>query len=265
MSKMTSQAWRGAVLVLIALTAVGAIGCRRGGRIQTGLSVRYQRNLLRLAARDTGCAVNQLAPMQIGAGPDVFAVTGCSFPVEYWLQCGRRGRRCRWSRVPTLNEQAAPVLQCQPQMIQQQLTQAPNMRIAVGCGRQATFAMTCNGAACGWTMTGPAQAPAPGAIAAVPPPPGGAVGVAAVPPPPGGATGDGTIVAGQLQAQREAILSCLDSPSVVLSIRWTTDGVIQVRLPPELAGSAAEGCVQAALSTIRVTAQQAGEITVPVQ
>jgi len=268
MSSTTSHLWRGTILVLVALTAMGAMGCRRRGRTPGAVSARYQRNLLRLAARDTGCAANQLQPMQITGDPAVFAVTGCTFPIEYWLQCGRRGRRCRWSRVPTLNEQAAAPLQCQPQMIQQQLTQAPNMRVAMGCGRQATFGMACNGSACGWAMAGPAQAPTPAATAAVPPPPGGAQ-VSAVPPPPGAQAGaqpaDNSAVTGQLQAQREAILSCLDSPSVTLHIQWTADGMIHVTLPPELAGSAAEGCVQAAVSMLRITAQSAGQMTVPVQ
>lgn len=154
-------AWRGAVVAIVALMAAGAFGCHRRAVVQDGRAERYQRHLMRYAARDTGCNEAQLVPSQIGQQPGVYTVTGCSFPVEYWLECGRGGRHCRWRRIPTLNEQAATSLGCQPQLIQQQLTQAPNVRIAAGCGQQASFQMLCNGAACGWAMTGPAQGAAP--------------------------------------------------------------------------------------------------------
>ncbi len=258
----SNLAWRGAVVALVALMAAGAFGCRRHVVVQDGRAARYQQHLIRYAARDTGCQAGQLTPMQIGQQPGVYTVTGCSFPVEYWLQCGRRGRHCRWRRIPTLNEQAAATLACQPQMIQQQFTQAPNVRVAAGCGRQATFQIACNGEACGWAMAGPIG----GAAAATPPPGyGGATVVQPTTQPAAGPPVDTTAVQAQLQQHREAILSCIDGPGVNLTVRWTAQGVVQIALPPELAGSAAEGCIQAALGTLRIAASQAGQITVPVQ
>ena len=288
MSKKTSYVWRGAMVVLIGLMAVGTVGCRRRGprTANGGLSVRYQRNLLRLAARATGCSEVQLTPMQIGAGPDVYTVTGCQTPVEYWLRCGRRGRRCRWEQLPTLNQQAAAALQCQPQMIQQQLTQQPNTRVATGCGRQAMFGVACNGESCGWAMAsnlqtagGAGQIPPPPAQPLPPPPatasvasPPAAASVASppatasvAPAPAATATGAAGAVIGQLQAQREAILSCTEAPSIDLTIRWTAQGQLLVQLPQGQAGTPAEGCIQAALGTVQVPPQQAGEVTVRVQ
>lgn len=258
MSIRSNLAWRGAVVVLVALVGASAFGCRRHVVVEDGRGMRYQRNLIRYAVRDTDCPAAQLTPMQIGAQPDVYTVTGCTFPVEYWLQCGR-GRHCRWQRVPTLNEQAAASLACQPQLIQQQLTQAPNVRIAAGCGRQATFQIACNGAACGWALASGIQ----GGAAAPPPSYGGT----AVQPTaqPAAAPPETAALQAQLSAHREAIMSCIDQPGVNLTIRWTAQGLVQIALPPELAGSAAEGCVQAALGTLRIAATQAGQVTIPVQ
>ncbi|MCB9595161.1 MAG: hypothetical protein H6719_20760 [Sandaracinaceae bacterium] len=264
MNDLHNLGFRAALVALVALTAVGTYGCHRRVVVNHAQASRYQRNLLRYAQRDTGCQAGQLTPVQIGQQPDVFTVTGCTFPVEYWLSCGRRGRRCSWQRIPTLNEQAAAPLQCQPQMIQQQLTQNPNVRVAGGCGNQGTFQMACNGQACGWALAGPIAGQA---VATAPPPPayqGGAGGGVAVQPTaqPGQET---AAVQAQLQSQREAILSCIDGPGINLTVRWTAQGLVQIALPPEMAGSAAEGCIQAALGTLRVAATQAGQVTIPVQ
>ncbi|MBX3272753.1 MAG: hypothetical protein KF729_21000 [Sandaracinaceae bacterium] len=252
-------AWRVAMIALAALTVTAALGCGRRHTVvvrDAGRGQRYQESLIRLAARDTGCHPGQLTPMQIGQEPGVYTVTGCTVPMEYWLHCVRRGRNCQWRRIPTLNEQAAPLLGCAPQMIQQQFTQAPNVRLAAGCGRQGTFQMGCNGAACGWGMTG-----AVGGGGA--PPPGYGGGVAVEPTAAQGGQETAALSA-QLQQQREAILSCVDQPMVNLTLRWTAQGIVQVALPPEMAGSAAEGCIQAALGTLRVAASQPGQLSIVV-
>lgn len=250
-------------LMMVAIFAVAALGCGRRAVVRDGSARGHQRNLVRLAARATGCQGNQLQPTMIGANPPVWSVMGCSFPVEYWLSC--RGRRCHWQPIPTLNEQAAAPLQCQPQMIQQQLTQAANMRVATGCGRQGTFAVACNGTACGWAMAqsqAPAAMPVPAAPPAALPPPQAGTAVTATAAP---TAADQSAVNTELSNQREAILSCIDTPTVNLTVRWTADGLVQIQLPPELTGSAAEGCIQAAVGTLRITAQRAGQLTVPVQ
>ncbi|HBQ12877.1 MAG TPA: hypothetical protein DEF51_17670, partial [Myxococcales bacterium] len=147
----TTTMTRLALVAVLSLTMIGAWGCRRRPPVTASgaLSARYERTLIRTAARDTGCPAGQLTPMQVHVGPQVWSVTGCASPVEYWLQCSRRNR-CSWRRVPLLNESAAATLQCPPQAIQQQPSPQPNVRFAAGCGRQQPFTVACNGAGCGW-------------------------------------------------------------------------------------------------------------------
>ncbi|HEY8431125.1 MAG TPA: hypothetical protein VIL20_22250 [Sandaracinaceae bacterium] len=253
---MAGRAWRAWVIGLSTIAALMAGACRTQVVVRTDpRTERYTRHLIQIAARDTGCHPSALVPTQIASQPAVFTVTGCQAPVEYWLQCGRRN--CRWRRVARLEESAAASLGCAPTMIAVQPTQTPNVRYASGCGRTASFTVVCNGAACGWAPTGPVQ----GAVAAAPaqPPPATAVVV------PGPEPAPPTAIQSQLQAQREAILSCVDSGPLTLRVRWTADGQVLVQLPPEMVGTAAEGCVQAVLGGLRVTAQAAGEIVVPIQ
>lgn len=249
---MTKHAWRGPVVVALALAMTGALGCGRRAVVQDGSSARQQRELLRYGERHTGCPAGQLQAVMIGQSPPVWAVMGCTQPREYWLNCQRR--RCRWERIHTLNEIAARTMQCPPQMIEQQLTQAPHMRVATGCGQQMSFAMQCSGRDCEWA---PAGAAAPVAQSS-----GGGTPVTPTAQAPAASGGSLT---GQLQAQREAILSCTDRDTIELTLRWTADGMVQIQLPPDLAGSAAEGCIQAALSNLRVQTDQPGSVTIPVQ
>lgn len=253
--------WRGALLALVVLGTLGASGCGRRARIAAARAdsrfARYERNLMRLGARDTGCAPAQLQAQMVQSEPGVYAVIGCSQPVDYWLRCGRRNR-CQWERVPLLNETAAPSLQCAPQMIQQQPSQAPNVRYAAGCGQMQPFTITCNPGGCMWAAAGPPQpagAPAQQQVA---------VQTQAQAPPAQGPA-DPAALQSQVQAQREAILSCIDSGTLSLRLRWTADGQVILQLPAELQGTAAEGCIQAAVGALRVSAQQAGEVVVPLQ
>jgi hypothetical protein len=244
-------------LVVVAAAAVlGGTGCHRRAVVSDARLQRYAERLIREAARDTGCDAGQLAPSQIAAQPAVFTVTGCAHPIEYWLECSRRGR-CRWRNVAGLNEAAAASLACAPPSIRQQPSQAPNVRFASGCGRTAPFTMTCNGVACGWSQSGPVQAQA-GVPTVAQPPSGGVVVVPQQQPVP-------NAIQSQVQAQREAILSCVDDGNLTLTLRWTADGQVLVQLPPELVGTAADGCVQAVLGGMRVRAQASGQVVVPIQ
>lgn len=251
------------VLGVMMLTTTGCGRRARSATVNDARMARYTERLIRIAARDTGCHAGQLSPVQITSQPAVFTVTGCDVPVEYWLECGRR--RCRWRSIPKLNEAAAQSMQCPPHAIQQQPSQAPNVRYASGCGRMQPFAITCNAAACGWAPSGPAQllaqhAPPP---APMPPP------VSSAPPQveaqPQEAHPIEALIQDQVRAQREAILSCVDSPSLVLRMRWTADGQVIVQMPQELLGTAADACLQALLGGMRVAAQGAGEIVIPLQ
>ncbi len=255
---MNGRAWRFWVAAVLAVAAVAAGGCRRTRVVDAGQMQRYVAHVVRLAARDTGCPEGQLAPMQIATEPPVFTVTGCGNPpVEYWLNCGRR--RCSWRNVPRLQETASPALACAPDGILLQPTQVPNVRYATGCGRIAPFTIACNGAACQWAMNGPVQQGAP--VAAPPPPQAPPATAVVVAPQPGAPP---TVIQSQVEAQREAILSCIDSGSLTLRVRWTAEGQVLVQLPADMAGPAAEGCIQAVLGGLRVTAHAAGEVVVPV-
>lgn len=256
-----TTAFRACIAALVGLAALGGAGCRpRVVSIDDARVARYTENLVRHAARDTGCHASQLVPQRIAVQPAVFTVTGCAQPIEYWLRCRRN--YCSWRHVPTLNEAAVSSLQCPAHAIQQQLTEAPNVRMAVGCGRAQPFTIVCNGVACGWAPSGPAQVTASVAVA---PAPTSAQPAVAVAPPAPAPQPPSAVLQTQVQQQREAILSCVDSAAITLRLRWTPDGQVIVQLPPELLGTAAEGCVQAVLGGLRVVAQGAGEIVVPIQ
>ena len=261
---MTSRMTRLAVLATLCLTLIGAWGCRRRRPPVTAsgaLNARYERTLLRHAARDTGCSAGQLSTLQVHAAPPVWSVTGCTTPIEYWLQCSRRNR-CRWRPVPLLNEAAAPQLQCPPQAIQQQPSQQPNVRFAAGCGRQQPFTVACNGAGCGWAPAGPPQQMGGQAVAQQQPQqqPQGQPQTVTVQ-----VTTPSTNLQSQIEAQREAILSCIDGAAVTLRVRWTSEGQVILQLPPELVGTVAEACVQAAVGSLTVAADQGGEVVIPLQ
>jgi hypothetical protein len=253
---------------LVAFVALASIGCGRRTVVITGARYeQYEANLLRFAARDTGCHPSQLVPQQIASDPPVLTVTGCAQPVEYWLRCVRGGRNCRWLQIPPVTHQASPLLACPPEMVAPQPGPAPHVRFASGCGRGVQLAMTCNTAACGWAPVGPVQvmgvAAAPPPVQA--PPMQSSATVVVQAPPVSAASPMGGSVQAQLEAQREALLSCVDAGSVVLRMRWTADGQVIAQLPPELVGTAADGCIQAVLGSVRVQAQAAGEIVLPLQ
>ncbi|MFK7985084.1 MAG: hypothetical protein AB8I08_03560 [Sandaracinaceae bacterium] len=141
---------------VILLGVVAALsGCRRRGPVHEMRMVqRYERNLVRLAARDSRCHRQQVQPLRIGESH--WVANTCDGPREYFLQCRsrRRWRGCRWRRIATVSQSAAPVLQCPEQMIQQQPTQDANVRVAVGCGRQMTMQLQCHAQGCAWMSGG---------------------------------------------------------------------------------------------------------------
>ncbi|MBZ0117095.1 MAG: hypothetical protein K8H88_08880 [Sandaracinaceae bacterium] len=279
---------RGARLLMIGLATVLALAaCGRRARVvidpRTGQQVvidrrseQYTRNLIALAARDSGCPAPGLTPIQIH--PEVYSVTGCAVPYEYWLQCGRRGR-CSWRRLGTLNEAAAGATQCPPEMIQQVPTQDPSVRQVAGCGHSSVFAMMCSaaGAGCGWVLRGTApSAPvvvAQGQIPQAQPPQPQQPQVLVVPAPPQAqapqqpAPSASVVVSieAQIRAQREALLSCVPDGRLDLTVRWSSNGQVILQLPPALTGTPAEGCVQAVVGTLRVQASAPGQTVVAVQ
>lgn len=264
MGQTKTNAWRICVAVAVTACAVGMLAC--GGRAQRVRNRRmmvYEHQLLRHAQRDTGCPAQQLTPQQINQEPPVYTFLGCDQPVEYWLMCDHRAH-CRPHDVPRLNNIASGALACPPGAIQQQPTQNPTMRYATGCGRTAPFTIQCGGGGCSWQQTGPAQGAGGGAYAGPPPPQQPPQQVIVTEPPAQGPAPAATLQT-QVQTQREAILSCIDDATLVLRLRWTADGQVIIQLPPELAGTAAEGCIQAAIGALRVSAQQAGEVEVPLQ
>ncbi len=264
------RAYPAIVVSLLALVGTGSVGCAgREARRAAARTARHERQLLAHASRDTGCPGQQLVAQQISAEPPVFSVTGCATPIEYWMRCGgRRQQYCQWRHVARVNEAAAEPLACPPDAILQRATQTSNERVASGCGRAASFRMICNDAACGWALTGSvrgAQPPAePEQSAAQSPaqetPTVEPTGAAPAP----ATSGPGLALSDRVSRQREAILSCVDGPSVTLHLRWTADGRVLTQLPSQLSGTPSEGCVHEAVGTMRVQAGEAGEIVIPV-
>lgn len=166
-----------ALLVLAPLLAAFG-GCRhRYDPVHNPARIeRFERNLIRLAARDSGCAEVQVQPVRIGE--TLWVANTCTGPREYFLGCRARGRRwshCRWRRIDTVAEAAAPALQCPAAQVGQQLGASPHERVAVGCGRQVAMQLQCNQVGCGWIALATAPpAPAPssgGAVIVIVPPP----------------------------------------------------------------------------------------------
>ena len=161
-------------LLALALLSMLA-GCRRGRMAVENPRhlARYEQQLTRLAARDSGCPPHAVQPYRIGE--TLWTANTCSGPREYLLQCGRgrRWRSCRWIRVGSAPEAAAPVLGCPPQAMQQQPGPSPTSRVVMGCGRQVLMGIGCGPGGCGWMPTAPVAGAAP------PPPPG----YGAAPPP----------------------------------------------------------------------------------
>lgn len=254
---MNNTGTRAALLAVLTLSLLVAGGCRRRAPLGSpggGLDHREYSQLMRYATRHTGCGEAVLTPTLISTAPNVYSVTGCAQPVEYWQHCSRR--RCRWRRIEPAHETAAEWLQCQPTMVQQQMTAAPTTRTVVGCGQALTLTLGCDGRTCVWNPAMQGQQQVYAQTPAAPPPPRDVqVG--------GGAS---MLLSAQVQAQREAVLSCVDpGASLTLSLRWTAEGSVLLQLPPELAGTASEGCIQAALGALQVAAQAPGQVRVPVR
>ena len=125
---------------------------------------QFERNLVALAARDTGCATVQVQPVRIG--DQAWVANTCVGPREYFLDCRSRRSRwasCRWQRVATVGESTTGVLGCPPPSIEQELGPAPTTRFASGCGRRVQVSLRCNELGCGWVPDGaPSGAPPPG-------------------------------------------------------------------------------------------------------
>jgi len=185
------RGWARTGIVAALVLGAALLGCRRRyDPVRDARRIaRYERSLIRHAARDSGCAPVQVQPVRIGE--TLWSANTCTGPREYFLYCRSRGRRwahCRWRRVTTVNEAAAPVLSCPPPSIAQRLGANPTARFASGCGRTVQVALRCNEVGCGWVPAGPVQGAAarPG-----PPPPGppaaatgGSPDIVVVPAPP---------------------------------------------------------------------------------
>ncbi len=142
----------------VAALVVSSAGCRRrydpvhhAGRVD-----RYERNLVEIAARDSGCSPVQV--QLVRAAETLWVANTCTGPREYFLDCRSRGRRwasCRWDRIATVSEAAAPVLSCPPQGIAQAPGPGPVTRVAQGCGLSVQMSLRCNSVGCGWLADGP--------------------------------------------------------------------------------------------------------------
>lgn len=79
----------------------------------------------------------------------------------------------------------------------------------------------------------------------------------------GGAAGAADLRAA-LDARRDAILACVERPSVAVRLRWDAQGTVTLSLGGSLAGSAEEECVRVAAGTLTAGATAPGELLHPV-
>ncbi|MBZ0116862.1 MAG: hypothetical protein K8H88_07705 [Sandaracinaceae bacterium] len=80
----------------------------------------------------------------------------------------------------------------------------------------------------------------------------------------GGAAG-ATDLRAVLDARRDAILACVERPSVAVRLRWDAQGTVTLSLGGSLAGSAEEECVRVAAGTLTAAGATApGELLHPV-
>lgn len=252
-------AWIWVALAIV----VGLSGCgRRRSILDNPRYVqRFERQLIGLAAVESGCPPTSVVPVRVDR--QLWVTNTCNAPREYTIECGRRN--CQWRPVPTLADAAAPLLSCQPQMVQQQVLN-PTQRNAVGCGRAAPFVLSCQSPSlCGWSAAGPVvaqQVGVAGVSAGAPPTSGGVtVQVPSAPP----AAAPSSNLQQQIQNQREAVLSCIEGTTLTLRLRWGPDGQVIIMLPEQMIGTVAEQCIQAVLGGLTVQTDVAGEIVVPLQ
>ncbi|MGE3634987.1 MAG: hypothetical protein AB7P00_34115 [Sandaracinaceae bacterium] len=65
-----------------------------------------------------------------------------------------------------------------------------------------------------------------------------------------------------LDARRDDVLACVSRDRVAVRAAYAADGTVTLSLSGELAGSAEEGCVRAALDGVRVAATDAGGVII---
>ncbi len=161
---------RGIITAVALLATVASVsGCARRGAIRNGRRLaRYEANLTRSAARDSGCSPVQVRVFRVS--DTVWEANTCTGPREYFLRCSRHHRwaGCRWEPIATVQEASAPVLGCPPTQIGQQVAGPSLRRFVTGCGRQVAMSLLCNGIGCGWA---PETPPTSLSRPYVPPPP----------------------------------------------------------------------------------------------
>lgn len=180
-------------LVAFALVALVACGGYRGIRepLLTPYNGRWQRRLERTARRDLACRSVRMIPLS----DTVLQVDGCNRVAEYGLFC-LGSRNCDWRAFEPVATRAGRDLSCPDTGISVTATSAMERQV-YGCGRVATYALTCAPQHCAWTAVGSGATIAPIELVAItpsgdaviPPPPGaeGSAGADVVIPPPPGA------------------------------------------------------------------------------
>lgn len=176
-------------LVAFALIALLACVGYRGIRepLLTAYNGRWQRRLERTARRDLGCRSVRMIPLS----DTVLQADGCNRVAEYGLFC-LGSRDCDWRAFEPVATRAERDLSCPSVGLSVTATSALERQI-YGCGRIATYVMSCAPQHCAWTPAASAATVAPIDVVAITassddaviPPPPGAGGEVAIPPPPG--------------------------------------------------------------------------------
>lgn len=134
-------------LVAFALVALVACGGYRGIRepLLTPYNSRWQRRLERTARTDLACRAVRMIPLS----ETVLQADGCNRVAEYGLFC-LGSRDCDWRAFEGVSTRASRELSCPETGISVTATSAMERQV-YGCGRVASYTLSCAPQHCAWT------------------------------------------------------------------------------------------------------------------
>jgi hypothetical protein len=172
---------------LLLVAACGGYQGVRAPRLSPS-NAHWERALNRQALGELACPSVRLIPL----GESIVQVDGCSRVVEYALFCFSR-RRCDWRPLEGVARRAERDLSC-PGAALSISALGPVRRAVLGCGRSASYTLTCSTEHCAWAPESLSPAPPVAVTAVSAVGPGGTDGVV-IPPPPGSTTStDGVVI-----------------------------------------------------------------------
>ncbi|MDQ3033418.1 MAG: hypothetical protein M3Y87_13450 [Myxococcota bacterium] len=278
-----------AVLTLVACVTGCTVHSRnRGAESVPAVTGRRIENLRAVASRHMACPIDAIEAQPLTE--QVWQAHGCGNVREFEIV--QQGRVAQWRPITPANVRASNELACP---VDRLAVSAPTdaQRDVSGCGRSASYQMSCSAVQCEWVMTDHSgNWTRPGGVTVTPP------GQQPAPSPPPIATPrrDSTVVVPEygdpyrdprgygdpapggaepavdrairqaLDAQRTSILQCAPvARGLVVNARWNSDGIVQLSLNPPWAGTPTEQCVRRSVGIFQVTTGRPGMLTHIVQ